>query len=50
MGFADSIKKVIGIEELDEDEMVNAESKLYLWNNSTQVTAIKNILISETAV
>ena len=35
---------------LDEDEMVNAESKLYLWNNSTQVTAIKNILISETAV
>lgn len=25
MGFADSIKKVIGIEELDDDEMITEE-------------------------
>ncbi len=39
MGFADSIKKVIGIEELDEDEMITEE----------EVSAAKEKLAKEAA-
>lgn len=39
MGFADSTKKVIGIEELDEDEMITEE----------EVSAAKEKLAKEAA-